>query len=70
MAFIVLTLWEQVLVLYEYLITVDRELQAVWQRRWTATSLLLLSTRWVMVVNAIVELFPVASLNVSHPTCR
>ncbi|GJE98365.1 hypothetical protein PsYK624_145940 [Phanerochaete sordida] len=39
-----------VLVFYEYVITIDQEIACVWQRKVTAASALLLSTRWVMVV--------------------
>lgn len=42
------------MIVYEYIITFDREIQSVWQRKWTASSLLLVSTRWGMVANAIV----------------
>ena len=42
-------------VIYEYLITIDREVEAVWWRPWTASSLLLLSTRWVMVLSSMLQ---------------
>ena len=38
------------LVVYEYLITFDREIAVVWNRRWTATSALLVFVRWTMVL--------------------
>ncbi|GJE90609.1 hypothetical protein PsYK624_067530 [Phanerochaete sordida] len=44
------------LTLYEYAITFDQEVQAVWRRRWTISSLLLLSIRAVMVISAIFQL--------------
>ncbi|GJE96354.1 hypothetical protein PsYK624_125490 [Phanerochaete sordida] len=39
------------LVCYEYIITFCQEIDCVWKRPLNATSLLLLSTRWVMVVS-------------------
>lgn len=50
-----------VLVIYEYVITIDREMQTVWCRRWTASSFLLLSSRWVMVLSAVRTLSPIVS---------
>ncbi|GJE99240.1 hypothetical protein PsYK624_154900 [Phanerochaete sordida] len=41
------------LIVYELLITFDQEVSAVWQKKITATSLLLLSTRWIMLLNSI-----------------
>ena len=41
------------LVLYEYMVTFDREITAVWKRPWNATSILLLSVRWAMVLNQV-----------------
>lgn len=38
------------LVAYEYLITLDQEVATVWRRKWTATSVLIVSVRWVMVL--------------------
>lgn len=35
--------------IFDYALTLDQEVQAVWQRPWTATSILLLSIRWVMI---------------------
>ncbi|GJE84685.1 hypothetical protein PsYK624_007610 [Phanerochaete sordida] len=46
------------LVAYEFLITIQLEIDTVWRRPWTATSLLLLSTRWVMVLSAVLNLVP------------
>ncbi|EKM50963.1 uncharacterized protein PHACADRAFT_212866 [Phanerochaete carnosa HHB-10118-sp] len=42
-------------VIYEYLITLDLEMQAVWRQRWTASSVLLLSIRWVMIFTAMAQ---------------
>ena len=39
------------LVVYEYITTIDQEIFCIWTRPFTPTSLLLLSTRWVMLVN-------------------
>ncbi|GJE98326.1 hypothetical protein PsYK624_145540 [Phanerochaete sordida] len=38
------------LVIYELAITLDQEVSLVWRRRITATSLLLISTRWTMLL--------------------
>lgn len=43
------------LVVYEYIITFDQEVVAVWKRRWNATSGLLISIRWVMVFSQILS---------------
>ena len=51
-------------VIYEYLITIDREVETVWWRTWTASSLLLLSTRWVMVLSSITQF--ITPSNVSY----
>ncbi|EKM60225.1 uncharacterized protein PHACADRAFT_246073 [Phanerochaete carnosa HHB-10118-sp] len=39
------------LAVYEYVITLNQEIAAVWRRKLTATSLLLLTIRWLMVLN-------------------
>ena len=51
-----ISLIEVALTLYEYAITFDQEVQAVWRRTCTVSSLLLLSIRWVMVLSAIMSL--------------
>ncbi|EKM60189.1 uncharacterized protein PHACADRAFT_246036 [Phanerochaete carnosa HHB-10118-sp] len=43
------------LVSYEYVITLDREIAAVWRRKFTVTSLLLLAVRWLMVLGLILQ---------------
>lgn len=43
------------LVVYEYIITLNQEIVAVWKRRWNATSGLLISIRWVMVLSQILS---------------
>ncbi|GJE98324.1 hypothetical protein PsYK624_145520 [Phanerochaete sordida] len=47
------------LVVYEFVITFDQEIAVGWRRKFTATSLLLLSTRWLMVLGPIVTFVPV-----------
>ncbi|GJF00639.1 hypothetical protein PsYK624_169330 [Phanerochaete sordida] len=42
------------LVAYEFLVTVDQEMFCVWKKKLTATSLLLLATRWLMVLGPLV----------------
>ena len=46
------------LVAYEYIITFDQEVVQVWMRKTTATSFLLLSTRWIMVLGPLSDIFP------------
>lgn len=43
---------------YEYLITLGDEVAVIWQRPWTATSVLLVSTRWVVVLTNVTGLVP------------
>ncbi|GJE85321.1 hypothetical protein PsYK624_014000 [Phanerochaete sordida] len=38
------------LAVYEYVVTFDQEVKTGWQRRFNATSVLLVTTRWVMVL--------------------
>ena len=38
------------LVVYEYILTIDREFAVVWKRKFNATSALLISVRWMMVL--------------------
>lgn len=40
------------LTFYEYAITFSQEVATVWRRRLTATSILLITTRWTLVLNA------------------
>ncbi|GJE94523.1 hypothetical protein PsYK624_106930 [Phanerochaete sordida] len=46
------------LVGYEYLITISQEVDSVWRRQFSLTSVLLISTRWVMLVNQIFQWLP------------
>lgn len=46
------------LVAYEFVITFAQEVSVVWGRKFTATSLLLLGVRWVMVVAPIITIVP------------
>ncbi|GJE98350.1 hypothetical protein PsYK624_145780 [Phanerochaete sordida] len=46
------------LVAYEYVVTFDQEVACVWQRKFSAASLLLLSTRWVMLLYQIAAIIP------------
>jgi hypothetical protein len=58
-----------VLVVYEYVITFDQEVSTIWKRRFIATSILLLSTRWVLVLYQIVPFMPspkVCGIEASH----
>lgn len=51
-AVILLTQHLLALSFYEYLITLQQEVNAVWSRKPSLTSMLLLSVRWTMVLNA------------------
>lgn len=55
-----LTCISPALVAYEYIITLDQEISTVWGRKRTASSALLLSIRWVMVLNQVVSYIPVS----------
>ncbi|GJE98328.1 hypothetical protein PsYK624_145560 [Phanerochaete sordida] len=46
------------LVVYEFIVTLDEELTVVWRRRPTATSMLLLIMRWIMLLGPIVQTVP------------
>lgn len=52
------------LVAYEYILTLHLEVSAVWQRPLTSTSLLLLSTRYIIVAAQALNVLP-ASRTVS-----
>lgn len=45
-------------VFYEYAITVELELTTVWKRKWTVTSALLISSRWVAFLYALLSVIP------------
>ncbi|GJE93847.1 hypothetical protein PsYK624_100110 [Phanerochaete sordida] len=47
-----------VLIVYEYVITFGDEVHTVWNRKMNATSLLLISVRWMMLFNAILMHVP------------
>ena len=49
------------LVLYEYLITFPEEIRLVWKRPWTLVSVLLLSVRWNMVLNSLLDFIPMVA---------
>ncbi|EKM56285.1 uncharacterized protein PHACADRAFT_207564 [Phanerochaete carnosa HHB-10118-sp] len=46
------------LVTYEYVVTLDQEIAVVWKRKFTATSMMLLSTRWLMLWGVILMYMP------------
>ncbi|GJE99217.1 hypothetical protein PsYK624_154660 [Phanerochaete sordida] len=54
------------LVAYEYAITFGREVRCIWMRKLSATSLLLLSIRWTMVLSQVLVWIPFLS---SRTTC-
>ena len=54
------------LTIYEYAITLPQEVNTVWQRKWTIASVLLISTRWILLAMAITRLLlPTVSLMLS-----
>lgn len=46
------------LTFWEYAITFDKELMTVWGVKMNATSILLISVRWVMIINTIITPIP------------
>lgn len=50
---------ESVLAIWEYLITFTTEVDIFWKKPMTATSLLFVVTRWIMVLNALLEFAPI-----------
>ncbi|GJE98321.1 hypothetical protein PsYK624_145480 [Phanerochaete sordida] len=46
------------LVSYEYVVTIDQEVRCVWVRKPSATTFLLVSTRWVMLLNQLANWIP------------
>ena len=44
--------------MYEYAVTFDREVAHVWTKKPSATSFLLLSIRWVMVLTQLANVIP------------
>ncbi|GJE96360.1 hypothetical protein PsYK624_125550 [Phanerochaete sordida] len=54
------------LCVYEYAMTFDQEIAAVWRRKRTAASLLLLSSRWIMILGQAVIFTP----GISWTSCR
>ena len=50
-----------VLTVCEYVDTLRGEIETIWRAKKTMTSMLLLSTRWVMVLTAIDVMIPVPS---------
>ncbi|EKM51939.1 uncharacterized protein PHACADRAFT_199442 [Phanerochaete carnosa HHB-10118-sp] len=53
------------LVLFEYVVTFPEEVNTVWRRKFTWTSILLLSMRWIMVLSQVAAWFPM-----SEKTCN
>ena len=46
------------LVAYEYFFTIDQEVNTVWKRKLTLSSVLLISIRWAMVLNQVPPWIP------------
>ncbi|EKM48691.1 uncharacterized protein PHACADRAFT_202510 [Phanerochaete carnosa HHB-10118-sp] len=46
------------LVFYDYLITLDQEVRTVWQQKFSIVSLLIVSTRWTLILQAASSLLP------------
>lgn len=45
-------------ILYEYFITFDQEVAAVWQRKLTGPSVLLLLERWSLLLQSVMNVIP------------
>lgn len=60
--------FRSVLPIYEYIITSEREISIVWQHRMTCMSILLITTRWVMVLNSIFTVLTPTSAQVCADT--
>lgn len=58
------------LVIYEFIITFEQEVSCIWTRKLTATSLLLLFTRWTMVLSEVIVWIPFDSACVAYYTIR
>ena len=41
----------EALLVYEYIITIDQELSAIWRRKFNVASLLFITVRWTMLFN-------------------
>lgn len=63
--FEIFTLDVTALVFYDHLITLDQEIRTVWQQKFSIVSLLIVSTRWTLLLQAAVDLIPGESM-VSH----
>ena len=57
------------LTIYEYVVTFDLEVAHVWTRKPSATSLLLLSIRWIMVLSQVPNLTPSEPSGCKPPSC-
>ena len=55
--------------IYEYAVTFDREVVHVWTRKPSASSLLLLSIRWIMVLTQVFNLTPPEPSLCKSPSC-
>ena len=49
---------ESALVIWEYIITVASEVDLFWRKPLTAPSMLFITTRWIMLANAILQTVP------------
>ncbi|KAI0093472.1 hypothetical protein BDY19DRAFT_990107 [Irpex rosettiformis] len=55
------------LFIHEYLITIDKEMQLIWNSKWTMSTLLFLVNRYVSLVVAIIYALPVINYAVNIP---
>lgn len=52
-------IWEvTALVFYDHLTTLDQEVRTVWQQKFSVVSLLIVSTRWILLLQAASDLIP------------
>ena len=56
------------LVVYDYVLTLDQEVDTVWRRRFSVVSLLLVLTRWTLLLNIALNLAPPGPQVTVHDT--
>lgn len=55
-----------VLLLYDYLVTLDREVQLIWGHQLSITSVLFMANRYLNIIIAILELFQQGKFNTNQ----
>ncbi|EKM57579.1 uncharacterized protein PHACADRAFT_90412, partial [Phanerochaete carnosa HHB-10118-sp] len=54
------------LIFYDHLITLDQEIRTVWRRKFSIVSLLIVFTRWTLIIQATFTFIMAQGLIVSH----